>query len=141
MSPDGSVLLCTFRHSERTAAVLDALRGIAGLRLLATVGHSPDGEVRVVDDGATGYRHRLLPLVLDALSGPFADLEEVEPCGPPVVLPDSRIGRATFGRLMSPGRLVVLAAVPDGSAPDADLADRMHEVVRAAGGPTLCATS
>jgi hypothetical protein len=113
------VLLFSFRDPGRAGAVLDAARNIKGLRHVAVVSRTQDGEIRVAD-ARSEVRHQVLGFVLDALAEPLRKTTEPDEGGlpgPPLTLPATPSGLAAFARLVRPGQTVLLVAACDESVP------------------------
>ncbi|MCW2542284.1 MAG: hypothetical protein JWN95_4009 [Frankiales bacterium] len=127
-STSTNVVIFAFREPARAAQVVAAARERSGVRSVALIGCLPDCEIRIV--GGVGQEvadARWLALalaILDVVSGPLRVLAGSTPETPPVTLPDSDDGLATFGRLVPHGELVILAAVCDEDASDNGAFDR-----------------
>jgi hypothetical protein len=127
-STSANVVIFGFREPARAPRVIAAARDQTGVRSVALVGFLPDSEIRIVGGvGAPVPEARWLALalaVLDVLSAPLRVLAGSTPETPPVTLPDSEDGVATFGRLIPQGELVILAAVCDEHASAIGVFDR-----------------
>jgi hypothetical protein len=119
-----NVVLFAFRDAARTAQVVDAARCQTGVRSVGVVARTTGVEVRIVGGaGETLTDARWLAsalAVLDVLSRPLSIAAGWGADSTTVSLPDSVDGYATFGRLVSPGELVILVAVCDAAASPLD---------------------